>query len=228
MKTCSTAGTRLESNPHAQLGGEGNPYRGTWAEEVSQAAGGDLQLLEAGDGPQLARCTDGKSRQMVVALPDAMSLGRSGSSADTGHVVCAGIVAIEEVEELGEWRDLPAVTEFEGTADAQVRLDVGRAAEFVEASSALRSPKCGRCWSALVMVNGRAALGLRRCVVNSNPPRNVQCSGQHETVTNVFARKARSLPGRKHCADRRPRSRSRTVRRARIPRFVPWRVCSSR
>jgi len=55
MKTCSTAGTRLESNPHAQLGGEGNPYRGTWAEEVSQAAGGDLQLLEAGDGPELAR-----------------------------------------------------------------------------------------------------------------------------------------------------------------------------
>jgi len=47
--------------------------------------------------------------------------------------VRAGIITVEEIEELDEGIDLPALFDFERTRDAQVRLDVRRAAEFVEA-----------------------------------------------------------------------------------------------
>src|SRR5258708_27054622 len=50
-----------------------------------------------------------------------------------GHKISAGIVAVEEIEELRERVDLPALANLDRAADAHVHLDVGRSAEFVEA-----------------------------------------------------------------------------------------------
>ena len=47
--------------------------------------------------------------------------------------ISAGIIAVEEVEELRERIYLPALADLERARDAQVHLDVRRAAEFIEA-----------------------------------------------------------------------------------------------
>ena len=50
---------------------------------------------------------------------------------DVGDVVRAGIVAVEQIEELDERHDLPALSDLERPGDAQINLDVRGAAELV-------------------------------------------------------------------------------------------------
>ena len=76
--------------------------------------------------------------QFGLQIPMTL-LGFAGSGLHAGNlhyvyrIIRPGIVAVEEVEELREGINLPALVEFERAGNAQVRLNVRRAAEFVEA-----------------------------------------------------------------------------------------------
>ena len=71
--------------------------------------------------------------QMSVMLPSCSLRGRHSKIADGGDVVRAGIVAVEEIEELDERQNLPAFADLERTADPQVRLYVRCTAKLVQA-----------------------------------------------------------------------------------------------
>ena len=58
--------------------------------------------------------------------------GGDGKLSDVDGKVGAGVDAVEEVEELDEGKDLPAVAEVDGAGDAEVGLDVRGSAELVE------------------------------------------------------------------------------------------------
>ena len=68
--------------------------------------------------------------QNAVALAEVVD-GR-GQRRKVGNVIGAGIVAIEQVEELDEGHDAPALAQGERPADAQIHLHVRRSAELVE------------------------------------------------------------------------------------------------
>src|ERR1019366_2214572 len=50
---------------------------------------------------------------------------------DVGDIVRAGIIAVEQIEEFDNWRDLPALPCFERAADTQINLDVRSSVELV-------------------------------------------------------------------------------------------------
>ena len=143
------------TSPHTELSRERNSDRGAGAEEISQPALGYLELLQAGD-----RCTAvWISQTLVTAMP--LCIGRHLVAGiwqlnDIHRIVRSGIVAVEEVEEFDEWFDLPALVDFDRARDAQVRLDVRRAAEFVEAGIRPRSNLNAPAVVWVVMVMGRA------------------------------------------------------------------------
>ncbi len=140
-----------EGKSDADLGGEGNPNRGTGAEEITERAGGEEQLIAAGDRTSLG--TRGGIEANGSDVGGIVHGRRDG--ADVRNVVVAGIIAIEEVEELGERRYGPAFVDFEQTSDAHIHLDVGRAAKFVKRG--------------LHAINDRTVTGGRRS--QSNGPR---------------------------------------------------------
>src|SRR6266852_1549484 len=115
----------LEGELKPDLGGEGDADCGTRTEEIAESAGGDEQLLSTCDwhGARWIRTKSGDVREIVHG---------NGESADIADVVVAGIVAIEEVEKFDEGREGPTLVELDGTAHAQIGLNIRRAAEFVE------------------------------------------------------------------------------------------------
>ena len=57
-----------------------------------------------------------------------------GERADVGHIIFAGIVAVEEIEKFDEGRGGKALANFNRAADAQVHLDIRGATQTVERS----------------------------------------------------------------------------------------------
>src|SRR5208282_119022 len=177
----------LEIHPHADLRGEGNAYGGARSEEISQSAFGYLKLLQAGDGCGLgAACIAANTGDVRDALPIGLHLRcRNWQLRNVDCEVCAGIVAVEQVEELDEGVDLPALVDFEGACDAEVGLDVRRAAEYVEAG--VRSIDIDAV--GVVCVRDRDGAGALELIDGAQleSPGNVHRAGQHHAMANVFA-----------------------------------------
>src|SRR5260370_42406469 len=114
-----------ECELHADLGGKGDAYGRDGAEKVAESASGNKQLLAVGDwhGARWRGTKRGDVGEIVH---------RNGQSTDIADVVVSGIVAIEEVEELEEGHERPALVELDRSAHPQIGLNVGRAAELVE------------------------------------------------------------------------------------------------
>jgi hypothetical protein len=111
------------------LGGERDADSSAGAEKISEAACGDAQWVQAGEGFGGGAGRVRTVRREVAAL----RLGwRHGQERHVGYIIRSGIVAVEEIEELDEGNQRPAVVEVEGSADTQVGLNVGSAAEFIE------------------------------------------------------------------------------------------------
>ena len=90
-----------------------------------------------GDGVCLGAAVGSCSRTYTADNGLTVLIGRHLRCGDRelGDVHCevgAGIVAVEDVEELSKGADVPAVADSEGTGDAQVGLHVRTAAKFVE------------------------------------------------------------------------------------------------
>src|SRR6185437_14493561 len=102
-----------------EWGGDRNADGGAGAEEIAQDTGGNAQQVEAGDGLRLRaggiQAERGGIRQIVHCR------GKRGEVRD---VICAGIVAVEKVEELDEGRGSEALTDLEWTADAHIDLNI--------------------------------------------------------------------------------------------------------
>src|SRR5260370_6973907 len=101
-------------------------------------------------------------------------------------VVVAGIVAVEKVEELDEERQRPALVELDGTAHAQVGLNVWRAAELVE--SCLHAVDHGAIPGRCGQRDGPRGLRLR-ADGHVESPRSVTGSRYHRPVPPAFARR---------------------------------------
>src|ERR1700685_3815447 len=99
-----------ECHPHSQLRGEGNAHGGAGTEEVSQRSFGDFELLETGDRRGLgAICHRTNAGDIGNALRIRHHLcGRNRELSHIDREVRSGIVAVEEVEKLGEGVYLPA------------------------------------------------------------------------------------------------------------------------
>src|SRR5208282_1013762 len=126
----------LESHAHSQLRGERNAYRCAGAEEISQCALGYLKLLQAGDGRSLRAVCNRTNTGDVGDACDRIRRHLGQRNRQLGYVdreVRAGVVPVEDIEELDKWIDLPALVNFDGTRNAQVGLDVRRAAKYVQA-----------------------------------------------------------------------------------------------
>jgi len=124
----------LELHPNAELGSERNSYRCAGAEEISQSALRYLELLQAGDGSGLGGVCD-LANNAHVSDPVLIWLHPAGGNRKLGDVDCearAGNVAIEDVKELRERVNLPALTDLEGARNVQIRLDVRCSVKFVE------------------------------------------------------------------------------------------------
>src|SRR5437879_2696656 len=119
----------LERYPHSKLCRERNSNRGAGTKEIPQPARRYFKLLQAGDGfgyRAVGNRTDGGDVSVGhVAL-------RNGQRRNVGNKIGAGVVAVEQVEELGERVNLPALADLDRAADAHVHLDVGRSPEIVE------------------------------------------------------------------------------------------------
>src|SRR5580658_437089 len=131
---------RLERYTHAQLSREPNPHSGDRAEEISQSAFRYLKLLQVGDGNGgRLRASIGASARTItgdVRDPRGIRLHLALRNRKLNHidrVVRAGVIPVEQIEELDERIDPPALVDLEGTRHAQVGLDVRRAAENIEA-----------------------------------------------------------------------------------------------
>lgn len=125
---------QLERDPDAKLRGEWNSDRRAGAEEISQGSLRYLELLQAGDGRRLrAGCIRANTADdgPTVLIGHRLGPGHRQLN-DVDRVIRAGVIAVEDVEELGEGVNLPALADLNGTRDAQVRLNVGRTAEYVQ------------------------------------------------------------------------------------------------
>src|SRR4029077_13833178 len=102
-----------------------------------------------------------------------------------GNEISAGVVAVEQVEELGERADLPALPDFDGAADAHVYLDVGRSAEIIEVG---RLSVHRNAAAAIRVGDGEwaGALGLRKRS-QFEATGDVHRTGKHKPVANIFA-----------------------------------------
>ena len=137
----------LEVQPYAQLRRKWNPNGGSRSKEISQCAFGYLELLQAGDGCGLGAVGDrAKNADVGDAVLIWLHLGRGDwELGDVDGEIRAGIVAVEEIEELRERVNLPALADLDRAGDAQVGLNVRGSAKFVEAGIHPVVPKCARC-----------------------------------------------------------------------------------
>ena len=79
------------------MGGKGDSNCRAGAEEISESAGGNAQLI------QVRNC-------------DVAILLGHGQERHIGYVVCARIIAVEEIEKFHEGNQRPAVVKVEGAA----------------------------------------------------------------------------------------------------------------
>jgi len=113
----------LERHSQSELRRERNSYRRSRTEEISQCSFGDLKLVQAGDGRGCAA---------TWVRANTSDIGNAGHwighhlrrwNRKLHHIDCVvrpGIVTVEEIEELDERVELPALVEFERTRDPQV------------------------------------------------------------------------------------------------------------
>src|ERR1700687_2264368 len=115
-------------------------------------------------------------------------VGRDRKRGHVGDVVSTGVIAIEEVEELGERVNLPAFADLDGAADAQIHLDVRRSAKFVEAGRLVVHGNA----AAVVIGGNRERAGTFGLGESSQfeTAGDVQRTGDHKAVANIFAGRA--------------------------------------
>src|ERR1700733_5244953 len=137
---------QLERHPHAELRGERNSNCGAGAKEISESALGDFELLQAGNGHGGRIGAGLGSSAWTIRADDSLTTSvwhrlvpRHRELNNINRVIRAGIVAIEDVEKLGEGVNLPALADLNGACDAQVGLNVGLTAKNIEARVSLRS-----------------------------------------------------------------------------------------
>src|SRR5208337_1933163 len=70
----------------------------------------------------------------VSDIPRRRLSGRHRKRGYVGHVICAGIVAVEQIEELDKRRRSTLLTKSEWPAHAQIGLYVGSSAELIQYS----------------------------------------------------------------------------------------------
>ena len=106
----------------------GSKERWQEKEEISQSTGRDQQLPKAGDGREPGR----RTAQRACTDPGDVGKIVDGKNRYVGNVIRSGIVTIDEIEELHERYNRPALFEFERPANSQVGLNVRSPAELVE------------------------------------------------------------------------------------------------
>jgi hypothetical protein len=177
----------LEGCPNAELRSERNTYCCARAEEITQSAFGDLELFQAGDGHGLSAgriCTDCG----YIGYSSGIGLHprrRNGELCDVYGEVGPGIVAVEDVEELHKRVDLPSLADPKGAGDAQIGLEIRRAAKFVEAGVYAIHPDA----ATIVGVgdgDGAGALILRNAA-QLEAPANREGAGEHKAMPDVFS-----------------------------------------
>jgi len=100
---------RSETQAYTQLRGEWNSYRRSGPEEIAERAGWNQQLFEAGDGLGLgARSVEAK----CGGIGQIVDRDRQGGN--IRHVICAGIIAVEQIEEFGKRGDFRTLSDLKG------------------------------------------------------------------------------------------------------------------
>src|SRR4029077_11313785 len=97
--------THSKSQVHTQLSGERNADGRTRTEEISQSTGRDQQLPKAGDGREPGR----RTAQRACTDPGDVGKIVNGKNRYVGNVIRSGIVTIDEIEELHERYNRPAL-----------------------------------------------------------------------------------------------------------------------
>ncbi len=121
----------LESEAHTDLSGKGNADGRAGAKEIAKPTGGNRQLAQPHDR---RRGSARRIRANIRNVAGGRLCRRNRQRRNVGHKVRARIVAIEEIEEFDERRNVPVLVKSERTAHAQVSLNVRRSAKFVERS----------------------------------------------------------------------------------------------
>ena len=168
----------------------------------------------------------GKSRQMLVALPDAMSLAGTGSAAIVPTKFAPGLLRLNRLKNSAKGRISQRSPNLNRTRHSQIHLNVRRAAKGIES----RGLAVHRDTLAAVRRRdgeGPRGLGLRHRG-HFEAAGNVDRPRQHKPVPNIFTRRPVVARGRTGSADRRLHSHSQTARPARIPRSCASRACSAR
>src|SRR3984885_1892535 len=170
----------LKREAAADLGCERAAYRGAGAEEIAESARGKTQLLETGDGSE-----GGTGGGVGAEAGDVRGVVyRHGERAHIGDVVRAGIIAVENIEKFDERSRGKAFVKCEGPADAEIPLDVGSPAEFVERSL---DAVDGDAIRAVCVRDGERASGFglaeERDFESGRKPEN---ASQNEPVAHVF------------------------------------------
>src|SRR5580658_6193230 len=173
----------LKGEAGADLRGECAADRGAGAEEVAEGACREAQLFKAGDGSE--------SRASGWVGADAGDVRgvvyRQGECAHIGDVVCAGVIAVENIEKFDEGSRGEPIVKREGPADAEIPLDVGSPAEFVERSL---DAVDGDAIRAVCVRDGERASGFglaeERDFESGRKPEN---ASQNEPVAHVFTRR---------------------------------------
>src|ERR1019366_8303333 len=114
----------LERRSPPNLRRKWNPHRSSGTEKVAERTGRHQQLVWVGDR-HAARWSRAQVRCVVEIVHRRWQRG------DVGDIVRAGIIAVEQIEEFDNWRDLPALPCFERAADTQINLDVRSYVELV-------------------------------------------------------------------------------------------------
>ena len=118
----------LKAELQAELRGEGDADGGAGTEEVAESAAGYAELFVAGD--RCGLCAGRTVETERGGVREAVD-GR-GERGEVANVVVAGILAVEEIEKLGEEAERHALAKRDVAADAEVDLIERRAAELVE------------------------------------------------------------------------------------------------
>jgi len=170
------------------LGGEGDADSCARAEEVAESAGRDAELCVAGDGSGLGA---GGIEAEGGGVGEAVD--GSGESGDVAEVIVARVLAVEQIEEFGEWAELRAFSKSDIAADAEIHLVKRRASELVERG--LRTVDYGAVVAGEAVVvdvggsgdaEGTSAFELRERG-DFEAPGELQSTDQDEAVANVFA-----------------------------------------
>src|SRR5277367_1012777 len=107
----------LKSEPYTELRSERDADRRARAKEIAERSRRNQELLAARHRHRRSARRIQAHRRHVVGIID-------GKNRNVGHEVRARIIAVEKVEKLEERYGRPALMEVNGTADAQISLNV--------------------------------------------------------------------------------------------------------